>query len=51
MAKKNEEVRDGYFYDIPEDLRTKILNIHKIVVDTCRSEFKLDKYNSINNTD
>ena len=46
MAK--EEVRDGYLGDLPEDICTKIMAIHKIIVDGANAEFKKPKYNDIN---
>lgn len=48
MARMKEEVRDGCLQDLPEELRTKVMTIHKIVVDKCWEEFKLPKYDSIN---
>lgn len=48
MAKKVEEVRDGFLGDLPEELRIKVMAIHKIIVDKTRAEFKLPKYASIN---
>lgn len=47
MAK--EEVRDGYFGDLPEDIRIKVMNIHKLIVDACNAEFKRSKYEPIQN--
>lgn len=48
MAKKIEEVRDGFLGDLPEDLRIKVMAIHKIIVDKTRAEFKMPKYAKIN---
>ena len=50
MAKKIEEVRDGFLGDLPEEVRIKVMNLHKVIVDKIRAEFKLTKYNSINQT-
>lgn len=47
---KVEEVRDGYLADLPEELRTKLMDIHKIIVTKTREEFNLSKYDSINKT-
>lgn len=48
MAKMKEEVRDGCLQDLPDELQTKVMMIHKIIVDKCRDEFRLPQYNSIN---
>lgn len=45
---KKEEVRDGFLGDLPEEIRVKVMNIHKLIVDTCNAEFKRNKYESIN---
>ena len=50
MAKKVEEVRDGFLGDLPEEVRVKVMNIHKVIVDKIRTEYKLPKYNNFNNT-
>lgn len=50
MAKKVEEVRDGFLGDLPEDLRIKIMNLHKVIVDKVRAEMKRPKYASIANS-
>ena len=46
MAK--EEVRDGYLGDLPEEVRIKIMTVHKMISDAANSEFKKKKYNNIN---
>ena len=46
MAK--EEVRDGYLGDLPEEVRIKIMAVHKMISDAANSEFKKKKYNNIN---
>lgn len=48
--KKVEEVRDGYFGDLPEDVQIKLMNIHKVIVDKVTAEYKLPKYSLFNNT-
>ena len=48
MAKKIEEVRDGFLGDLPEELRIKVMAIHKIIVDKTRAEFRMPKYDKIN---
>lgn len=50
MKNKVEEVRDGFLGDLPEELRIKVMNIHKVIVDKTRAEFKLPKYDTINKT-
>lgn len=45
MAK--EEIRDGYLGDLPEDLRIKVMAIHKMIVDACNSEIKRKLYDDI----
>ncbi len=42
MAKK--EVRDGFLGDLPEEIRDIVMNIHKMIVDGVRNEFKMKKY-------
>lgn len=42
MSKK--EVRDGYLGDLPEEYRNVVMNIHKMIVDGVRDEFKMKKY-------
>ena len=45
-----EEVRDGFLGDLPEDLRVKIMNIHKLVVSTVNDVIKNKAYDPIRNT-
>ena len=45
MAK--EEIRDGYLGDLPEDLRIKVMAIHKMIVDACNAEIKRKLYDDI----
>lgn len=47
---RKEEVRDGYFGDLSPALQSKLMEVHKIIVDNCNSTFKEKNYNSINNT-
>lgn len=42
MSKK--EVRDGFLGDLPEEYRNIVMNIHKMIVDGVRDEFKMEKY-------
>lgn len=46
MAK--EEVRDGSLTDLPENIQSMVLNIHKMIVDGCIDEFSDDKYSYMN---
>lgn len=36
IANKKEKVRDGYLGDLPEDLQSKVMNIHKLIKNTIR---------------
>ena len=49
MSRK-EEVRDGFFGDLPAYLQSQLMEIHKIIVDNCNSTFKENNYSSINKT-
>lgn len=33
ITRNKEQVRDGFFADLPEDLQTKVMNIHKLIKD------------------
>lgn len=46
---KKEEVRDGFFGDLPNKLQSQIMEIHKLVVDNCNSTIKEDNYSDIVN--
>jgi len=47
MAKNKSLVRDGFLGDLPEELRLKIMNIHKMVVTTCDEVWKDSAYDPI----
>lgn len=49
-AGPREEVRDGFLGDLPEDIRIKVMNIHKMVVATVNEVFKNKAYDPIRNT-
>lgn len=51
MAKNKELVRDGFLGDLPEEIQTKIMNIHKLVVSTCEEVWKHEEYDDIRNED
>ena len=42
-----EEIRDGYLGDLPEELRIKVMAIHKMIVDACNAEIKRKQYDDI----
>lgn len=46
---KNEKVRDGYFQDLPEDIQKKIMNIHRLIVDTAYETLKDHNYTDLKN--
>ena len=49
MGIKNEQVKAGYFKDLPEDMKKSVMEIHKILVEKVREEFNDDKFSNINN--
>lgn len=49
-ASKIEEVRDGHLADLPEDLRIKVMNVHKLIVTKAREIFKDKNYADIANS-
>lgn len=45
----NEEIRDGYLGDLPENIQTNIMAIHKMIINACNAELKRKLYDDIRN--
>ena len=46
-SKSKEEVRDGHLADLPEELRIRVMNVHKLIVTKARELFTDDNYKDI----
>lgn len=47
ITKTKEKVRDGFLGDLPPDLQTKVMNIHKLIKDTVRDILDDDNYEDL----
>lgn len=44
ITKTREKVRDGFLGDLPEDLQSKVMNIHKLIKDSVRATLEDNNY-------
>lgn len=44
ITKTREKVRDGFLGDLPEDLQSKVMNIHKLIKDSVRATLEDSNY-------
>lgn len=47
ITKTKEKVRDAFLGDLPPDLQTKVMNIHKLIKDTVRDILDDDNYEDL----
>lgn len=47
----SKQVKDGYLGDLPEAIQLKVMNIHKLLVSTCKEVWEDKNYNPIRNED
>ena len=50
ITKNKKLVKDIYFGDLPEDIRIKLMDIHKLIVNTCNDVIKDHNYDDIRDT-
>ena len=42
-----KQVKDGFFPDLPEETQSKIMAIHKLLLDTCKDVWQDPAYDPI----
>lgn len=47
IIKTKEKVRDGFLGDLPQDLQTKVMNIHKLIKTTVKDLLDNDNYSDL----